>query len=265
MWDSILGAGATLLSGWMGSEGQEQANQDNSAQAAANREFQERMSNTSYQRAVADMKSAGLNPMLAYSQGGATSPGGAQAVMGNKMAAGVSSADVLSKMAPAIALTKAQTANTEEDSNLKRSTASLQNTQAAINAVTVPYLMQQTKTSANSADNVAEITRRLQRENYFDIGKFNAFQADAKYRLTDEQRRAEDERNRAGYPRLQAGELSQRARHHASGALLQELEAPRSRNVANVQGSAWMQNVSPYMRDVLDGSTSAFRLRAMRR
>lgn len=51
----------------------------NAAEAQKNRDWQTQMSNTEIQRRVEDLKKAGLNPVLAVTQGGASTPSGSTA------------------------------------------------------------------------------------------------------------------------------------------------------------------------------------------
>lgn len=121
-------AASMAFQGYGQRRGQEEANEANTANARELRDWQENMSNTSYQRGTADMTAAGVNPMLAIGQGGAGTPSGAMAEVENEGAgesvldSAVNSAKAVQNVqagAQAIKNAQAEEKNIKADTGLK--------------------------------------------------------------------------------------------------------------------------------------------------
>lgn len=111
MWEQLISGGMSLLGGFMAQDKTDERLQQQMA-------FQEKMSNTAYQRSMADMRKAGLNPMLAYSKGGASTPSGASAPANDIITPAVNSAQAAKRLSAEVENMEATNANILEQNKL---------------------------------------------------------------------------------------------------------------------------------------------------
>lgn len=112
--DSIGSVAGPIIGGLANFMGQKSANETNQEIASTNNATSIELANTAMQRKVTDLKAAGLNPMLAYSQGGSATPPLQQAKVENSAASGSSG----SLNAATQALIAAQVKNQESQATL---------------------------------------------------------------------------------------------------------------------------------------------------
>lgn len=223
-----------------------QEDQDFSNQTREHQEnFQREMRNSSYQAAVTDLKAAGLNPMLAYRNGGASSPAGS-AGGGPQSPSYANSIGQASSSASMIAVNRAQA------EKLRAETSKAEAETNAVVAQTPGFAVQQrmnTATAAQTEQMVQYLTRvqghREEKEKAdYRIRHYEEAEHAARYPSVH-QRANQDIEQRGANIGLTKAEI----RRILAQSVLEEYQEPGARARRDSDLTGYGQNVRPYMNE----------------